>query len=274
MATDPKDYILGTSDEEIQRLGYQHQVWSDSVLPLWKKAGFNVGQEILDLGCGPGFASRDLANLVGPKGKIFAVDASEKFIHFLNQQLKTSAIKNISTQVSDVHALDLPSNRVDGVFARWVMCFVKNPEKVISEAVRVLRPGGSLVIMDYFNYLSVNIFPNRESFTKLFRAYHESLLDHGGTYDIGQFLPQMICENTMEIVSLQPISRIARPGTKIWKWLILFTESHMPKLIEEGYMSRSDRETFLRDWRKASNDPGAFFYPPPIIGIVARKPSP
>ena len=59
------------------------------------------------------------------------------------------------------------------------------------------------------------------------------LLDQGGTYDIGQSLPQLICKHDMEIVSIEPIYRIARPGIKIWEWFILFTESYMPKLIEK-----------------------------------------
>ena len=272
MAMNPKNYILGTSDKEIERLDFQHQVWADSVLPLWEEAGLGKGQKILDLGCGPGFASMDLARRVGPDGWVIAVDASEKFISFLDQQIEAGALNNILTLVCDVHALDLPAKSVDGIFARWVLCFVKDPGKVIEEAVRVLRPGGSLVIMDYFNYLSVNIFPNRDSFTKLFQAYKQSLLDQGGTYDIGQYLPQMISDNAMEIISLQSIARIARPGTEIWEWFILFTESFLPKLIEQGYMNQSDKETFLRDFREVSNIPGAFFYPPPVIGIVARKP--
>ena len=272
MSSDSNHYLLGTSDEEIERLGFQHKVWSDSVLSLWEEAGFSGGHDILDLGCGPEFASLELADIVGPEGNVIAVDASEKFIHFLNQQLKNSGIKNIRSQVSDVHELDLPESSVDGVFARWVMCFVKNPEKVIAETVRVLRPGGSLVIMDYFNYLSVNIFAVRESFSKLFKAYNQSLLDQGGTYDIGQYLPKMICENHLEIVCLRPICRIARPDTKIWEWFILFTESFMPKLIQQGYMNQSDRKAFLNDFNKASNDPAAFFYPLPVLGIVAKKP--
>jgi len=99
---------LGTSHEEIERLGFQHQVWAESVVPLWEQAEFKLGHEILDLGCGPGFASLQLADLVGPDGKMLAVDVSEKFIHFLDQQINASSILNISTQVSDVHALAIP----------------------------------------------------------------------------------------------------------------------------------------------------------------------
>ena len=66
---DEKDYVLGTHDEEIARLGLQHRVWRPRVLDAWRRAGFTLGQTILDVGCGPGHATLDLAEIVGPRGR-------------------------------------------------------------------------------------------------------------------------------------------------------------------------------------------------------------
>jgi len=48
-----KDYILGTHDEKIVRLGLQHRVWRPRALEAWRRAGFTLGQTLLDIGCGP-----------------------------------------------------------------------------------------------------------------------------------------------------------------------------------------------------------------------------
>ena len=64
--TRDRDYVLGTHDEEIARLGLQHRVWRPRALDAWTRAGFTQGQTLLDVGCGPGHASVDLAELVGP----------------------------------------------------------------------------------------------------------------------------------------------------------------------------------------------------------------
>src|SRR6476659_10610081 len=61
-----RDYLLGTHDQEVRRLGVQHAVWRARVLDAWQRAGFGPGQAILDLGCGPGYAALDLAEVVGP----------------------------------------------------------------------------------------------------------------------------------------------------------------------------------------------------------------
>jgi ubiquinone/menaquinone biosynthesis C-methylase UbiE len=61
-----KDYLLGTHDEEVERLGLQHRVWRPRASDAWRRAGFTTGQTLLDVGCGPGWATLDLAEIVGP----------------------------------------------------------------------------------------------------------------------------------------------------------------------------------------------------------------
>ncbi len=61
-----RDYVLGTHEKELARLGLQHRVWRPVVLDCWQKAGITVGKRVLDVGAGPGYATVDLAEIVGP----------------------------------------------------------------------------------------------------------------------------------------------------------------------------------------------------------------
>jgi ubiquinone/menaquinone biosynthesis C-methylase UbiE len=79
MPTD-RDYVLGTHDEELARLGLQHRVWRPVVLDCWQRAGLTVGKRGLDVGAGPGYATVDLAEIVGPTGEIVALERSQNFI--------------------------------------------------------------------------------------------------------------------------------------------------------------------------------------------------
>ena len=85
------DYVLTTDAEELERLGFQHRLWSDTAYALWRRGGIRRGSRVLDLGCGPGFASLDLAELVGPDGEVFAVDGAERFLHHLEAQCNARA---------------------------------------------------------------------------------------------------------------------------------------------------------------------------------------
>jgi SAM-dependent methyltransferase len=71
-----REYVLGTHDDEVSRLALQHRVWRPRALDAWRRAGFMVGQTLLDLGCGPGHAAADLAEIVGPSGRVVAIDQS------------------------------------------------------------------------------------------------------------------------------------------------------------------------------------------------------
>ena len=53
-----RDYVLGTHDEEIERLGLQHRVWRPRMLEAWRRAGVTVGSRVIDIGAGPGYAYR------------------------------------------------------------------------------------------------------------------------------------------------------------------------------------------------------------------------
>ena len=68
------DYLLGTRDDEVARLGLQHRLWRAEMLRGVRSAGFAQGQTILDVGAGPGFATADLAEWVGPSGTVIAAD--------------------------------------------------------------------------------------------------------------------------------------------------------------------------------------------------------
>ncbi len=266
-----KEYILGSSAREIERLAYQNEVWFDATSDLWKNAEIGLGNSVVDLGCGPGFCTFPLSRLVGSDGHIFAVDSSDKFASVLQKKIAANNAENISLHQTDAGNLDLEDNSADVVFSRWLFCFLENPLQVIAEVKRVLKPNGKLIIIDYFNYLTANIFPVNDDLSALFKGYLQSVNNHKGSYNIGNDLPQMIVENGLEIESLTPICRIARPNTRIWKWIELFNEAAVPSLIEQKIWSEQQKADFEREWNKAKKNPAAFFFTPPMIGIVAKK---
>src|SRR5687768_13096919 len=89
---DEKEYVLGTDGAELERLGLQHQLWLAQAAAAWERAGFRRGSRILDVGCGPGFATIDLAERIGPTGEVLAVDISPRFLAHLEQLAKARSL--------------------------------------------------------------------------------------------------------------------------------------------------------------------------------------
>src|SRR5206468_8251332 len=92
-----RDYILGTHDEELERLGLQHRVWRPRALDAWRRAGITAGQTVLDVGCGPGYAALDLAEIVGPSGRVVALDRSRRFLDALERSRDQRGLVQIET---------------------------------------------------------------------------------------------------------------------------------------------------------------------------------
>lgn len=266
-------YHLGTADDELVRLGYQHQVWQQVTQDLWKSAGFGFGQTLLDLGCGPGFATMELARLAGPAGRVHAIDASQRFIRYLQTCADAGGLTNVAAHTGDVQSLDLKDASIDGAFARWLLCFVAEPQKVCAEVARVLKPGGVFVAWDYLNYRAVGVFPEKPAIQRMFEAYRESALRNGAGYDIGADLPAMLQRCGLDVHRLLPIQRIVPPGTPTWRWVTLFNDNYVPKLVASGGITEAEGHAIHAAWTEAAADPASLFFTPPMLGIVARKPS-
>src|SRR5437899_7638550 len=90
-----RDYVLGTHDEGLARLGLQHRVWRPVVLDCWKKAGITIGSRVLDVGAGPGYATIDLAEIVGPAGEVVALERLHKFLRAMSDAIRVRSLPNV-----------------------------------------------------------------------------------------------------------------------------------------------------------------------------------
>ena len=82
----------------------------------------------------------------------------------------------------------------------------------------------------------------------------------------------MLANCGFDLIDLDCIARVARPGSALWQWARLFHDSYIPKLVDQGLHSNEAAENFYRDWESADSEPGSYFMPPPMLGIVAEKP--
>ena len=263
------DYVLGTQDEELQRLGFQHQIWRGQAYRIWERARFVPGMSLLDVGCGPGFGTADLSALVGARGRVTGVDASEKFVQFTNAR----RLANVEAFVADVHDVGdrLPPSSFDGAYARWVLCFVADPQRVIDGVAKSLKPGAPFAIQDYYNYTAIKLAPKSEIFERIIRAVSESWRQHGGDPDIGCKLPAMLDQAGFEVERLEPIVRIGGPDSSLWQWPATFFAIFVPTLVKTGFLTPDDQRAFAREWAARSSDRNSFFSSPPMVDVVAVK---
>ena len=269
--SEEREYVLGTHDEEIDRLGLQHRAWRAQAYELWDIAGFGPGQTILDVGSGPGFASMDLAPIVGPTGRILAFDQSRRFVDHLVATRKAVGLDWIEVLESDVQELPVPAGTAHGAYCRWVLSFVPDAEKVVAAVAQALRPGGVFALQEYVYYRGAQIVPPDPICETIFNAVDRSWRRMGSDPDAAGRLPALLEKHGLAVTLLRPLNRLGRPGTMLWEWPTAFFRNFLPILEQQGEITTAERETFGRLWERRSADPHAFFLTPPMVEIVAVK---
>lgn len=265
------EYILGTKSDELARLKLQHDLWKEEAVKLWKEAQFQPGQSLLDLGCGPGYTSMDLAQFLGPEGRLTAVDMSKDFLDFLESQAKNSARAQIDTIYSSVETLNLLKKDFDGAFCRWLMIFVPDCAQAIRSIGQHLLPGKNFALQEYVTYDSMALAPDSEIMKKVVNAIFDSWKDQGGDPNRGRILPTLLEKNGFKVKLIEPLARFARPTDPLWAWPDSFYRNFLPRLIQTGYLAQRDEDEFFATWNDIKNRPGSFFIAPTLINIVAEK---
>src|SRR5207247_439898 len=136
MPTD-SDYVLGTHDEELARLGLQHRVWRPVVLDCWQRAGLTVAERVRHVGTGPGYATVDLAEIAGPTGEVVALERSRNFIRAMEAARRARSLTNVKIHEIDLMTDHLPTGDYDFAWCRWVVSFVVDPALLTRKLARV-----------------------------------------------------------------------------------------------------------------------------------------
>ena len=108
------------------------------------KLAIQPGAQVIDIGCGPGFLSEDLATLSGPDGTVTGIDISPDLIALCENRVPA---ETLTYQVANAKALPFPDAHFDVAACTQVFEYIHDCDKVISEIYRVLRPGGRAVIV-------------------------------------------------------------------------------------------------------------------------------
>ncbi len=268
------EYVLGTKDDELARLGLQHRLWAAYAHDAWLRAGVEPDTHCLDIGCGPGFGLFDMAQLVGVGGSVIGVDESPGFVEHVNEQAKARNLPQAQALQGDVHdlcELGIARGSIDVAFTRWLLCFVSDPGRVIAQAAELLKPGGRLIIQDYFNYETLTLAPKRASMDRVVQAVSQAWKVRGGNVNIMGDAPRLLADAGLELADIRVIQRLAHPGKPMWNWPTTFFTNFIPVLVEMKLLTQAEGDAFWKDWHEATNDPHSFLVLPPVFETIAVK---
>lgn len=111
--------------------------------------GVDAGMEVADIGAGTGLFTLLFATKVGPDGRVYAVDISRGFVENILRRAREKGLRNVEGVVNSQNSADLAPQSVDLVFISDTYHHFERPQEMLQSIRDALRPGGTLVIIDY-----------------------------------------------------------------------------------------------------------------------------
>ncbi len=108
-----------------------------------------TGMTVCDMGCGNGFYSLPIAQAIGKRGRVLAVDIQVEMLNMLRERMETDGIENITPILGSMYDPRLPENSVDLVLLVDVYHEFSHPEHMLAAIRRSLKPDGRIVLVEY-----------------------------------------------------------------------------------------------------------------------------
>ena len=227
----------------IKKLELQALETAEERLPLYIEVGLKDAKLILDVGCGSGIVTRDIARLT--KGKIVGVDGSEDMINVAKDILKD--FKNVELRVGNAEKLPFEDNTFNLVTCNLVLMWADNPQKVVDEMARVVKPGGKVLASLEPDYGGKLHWPENPKIDPVFAG--RAIKERGGDPHIGRKLRLIFVRAGLE-------TKVGIGNNRIWsceedKAYYLHARDFYVKTLKNAGLSEKEIDKWEYDYLKS-----------------------
>ncbi|GAB2714127.1 class I SAM-dependent methyltransferase [Streptomyces bullii] len=230
-------------------------------------AGYLLGSlephmRVLDIGCGPGTITADLAELV-PDGRVTGVDRAPGILEQARATADARGLANVTFAVADVHALDFPDDTFCVVHAHQVLQHVGDPVRALREMKRVARPGGIIAARDA-DYAAMTWYPASRGMDDWLDLYRRVARANGGEPDAGRRLKAWALRAGLtDITATSSTWTYSTPEERAW-WSGLWADrtvasSYARRAVDGGHTTERRLRDVAGAWREWGRDEDGWF---------------
>lgn len=254
-----------------ERLQLLSRAMAPSTLAFLRKAGLKEGMRCLDVACGGGFVSVEMARIVGLSGQVTGIDLDSEIITLAQQH---HGAKNLQFRVSsglDISAMAALGSEApfDFVYARFFLSHLEAPLQAITAMKQVLRPGTGVLAVEDIDFSGIFTYPACPAFERYTALYQSVVRARGGDPCLGPRLPDLLESAGFTAIELSLAQPIHREGE--CKFIAQSTLHNIgPALIGEGLSSEAELQSLAAELAAFANRPDTLISQPRIFQVWSR----
>lgn len=171
------------------RLDVLARVTEPGTTSLLDRIGVGVGARCVDVGCGGGHVSRELARRAGDHGIVVAIDLDSTVLELAAADAAAEGFDSIEFRCSDATQLD--AGAYDVAYARCLLSHVGDPAAVAVAMAATVAPGGVVIVED-IDFTGYFCHPACDAHDRYVQLYRETVRRRGGNADLGPALPGLL----------------------------------------------------------------------------------
>jgi SAM-dependent methyltransferase len=246
-------YRIARRVGEVERLALQNAVLAPETDHLLDRIGVGAGWICLDLGCGPGGITGALSARVGPGGRVTGLDYDPVFVETAAQ----AAAANTSFITGNAYATGLPGASFDLVHMRFIGSTAGEPDRLVAEARRLVRPGGFVAAQEA-DFATLACFPPDPAWATLVAAFRGCFPWTASDPEAHQVYRLMRAAG-LEEVGYRPVLVGVRSSDPWIDYLPSTVESLRPSIIARGLLTDEALDAALEACRAHLAAPDTIF---------------
>jgi SAM-dependent methyltransferase len=256
-------YVIRGGAQGVARLDTLARVLWPTTQALLHRAGMQPGLRCLDLGCGGGPVTLELARLAGPEGRVVGIDMDDAKLQLARQRAEQQKLR-VEFQAGNVHDL-ADEAQYDLVYARFLLTHLHDPAQVVQHVLRALRPGGTMIVED-IEISAAFAYPPCPALDRHVQLYKAVVERRGGDPDIGPKLPGLLRASGVKDIHLGVVQPafLTGEGKTIHQ---LTMENIAAAVIDEGFATRAEVDTVNAELALLADDPDSIVSLPRIFQV-------
>ncbi|MDQ3988228.1 MAG: methyltransferase domain-containing protein [Actinomycetota bacterium] len=243
------------------RLNVIAEMMRPTTASLLAAAGVPAGGHCLDVGCGGGHVSLDLARLVGPTGSVVGIDLDAQILELARSDATAAGVTNVTYRLGAADTLD--GGPYDVAYARFLLSHVGDPGGVVTAMTKVVTPGGVVIVED-IDDTACFCYPDSPAYRRSIELYRETVGLRGGNSGIGPALPTRLRTAGLQSIGVNVVQPVALDGPfKLAAYLTL--ERIATAVVDEGVATHAEVQELLAELLVFIEDPTTLLSVPRIV---------